>query len=152
MRWWSLLIFIFLSTSALAQDSARRATNKAEMLKRAEDLRVLATRAQDALRTRIGLEACTHIEGLFRGLPQHLTGIMAHMDNFDPRVAEMKNQSLDLLRETHKLHNTCLNGSLNPVSAREHLSLTQRLLGSHQALIRSRPTDFNNTYYYHYEF
>lgn len=152
MRWWSLLIFVLLSTSALAQNSARGATNRAEMLKRAEALRVSATRAQDALKARATPEACRHIEALFRGLPPHLTGIMAHMDNFDPRVAEMKNQALELLRETHKLHNTCQSGQLREAPAREHLSLTQRLLGAHQALIRSSPTDFNNTYYYHYEF
>lgn len=152
MRWWSLLIFVLLSTSALAQNSARGITNKAEMLKRAEALRVSATRAQDALKTRSTPEACRHIEALFRGLPPHLTGIMAHMDNFDPRVAQMKNEALELLRETHKLHNTCESGQLAVERARDHLNLMLRLLGVHLALIRSSHTDFNNTYYYHYEF
>lgn len=129
---------------------------KAEMLKRADHLRVISLAGEEFFDDQLLADGCGMVDKLFRGMPHHLTDIMARMDAFDKKVVMMQNESLDLLKETHRLSNRCKDGNdhefVDAGKAESHMKKAARMMKKHIGLIEDRPTDFNNSYYYHYDF
>jgi hypothetical protein len=148
----ALLLVAFTAMSQASTSNPK----KVEMLSRAEELRLIALSGEGFFDDNKLLDGCSSVDELFRGIPQHLIDIMSRMDAFDKKVVQMKNESLELLKETHRLNNRCTNGSdyqfVNSSQAEKHMKDAARMLKRHYGLIEDRPTDYNNSYYYHYDF
>lgn len=148
------LILVMLSIS-IARASVGN-NKKQEMLKRADHLRVISLSGEEFFDEHLLADGCGMVEELFRGMPHHLTDVMSRMDAFDRKVILMKNESLDMLKETHRLSNRCKNGVdhefVDASKAESHMKKAARMMKKHIGLIEDRPTDYSNSYYYHYDF
>ena len=148
-------LFLMLLSISIAHASAAK-TKKAEMLKRADHLRVISLSGEEFFDEHLLVDGCGMVDELFRGMPFHVTDIMSRMDAFDKKVVMMQNESIEMLKETHRLSNRCKNGNdhefVDASKAESHMKKAARMMKKHIGLIQDRSTDYNNSYYYHYDF
>lgn len=150
-----ILLSLLFSLGAQAQTmDARRA--KEEMLQRTHAMRVASDEGQELFRNIQLEEACKQVDIIFRVMPNHLSSIMSRMNIFDRKIQKLKAESLELLKEVHRLSNKCEMGeievSIDPDKARKFLKDFSKKIKKHEREIKRSSTDFNNTYYYQYEF
>lgn len=133
---------------------ARRA--KEEMIKRALEMRVASDEGQELFKNTQLDEACGQVNFIFKEMPNHLSSIMSRMNIFDRKIQKLKNDSLVLLKEVHRLNNKCGRGEnkefVDPDKAIKLLKDFSKKMKRHEREIKKSSTDFNNTYYYQYEF
>ena len=146
------LIFCF---GAQAQTMEAR-KGKQEMLKRAAEMRLASDEAQELFKSILLDEACEQVNFIFKEMPNHLSSIMSRMNIFDRKIQRLKDESLHLLREVHKLNNSCGLGEnkefVDPDKSRKFLKDFSKKIKKHEKVIKKSSTDYNNTYYYQYEF
>ncbi len=150
-----ILFTLFLSLGAQAQTmDARKA--KEEMLKRAQDMRVASDEAREMMGDLKIEEACQKVNFIYKEMPQHLSSIMSRMNIFEKKIQALKNESLELLQESHRLNNRCERGDsfefVDPDKAGKFLKDFSKKMKKHEKVIKKSSTEFSNTYYYQYEF
>lgn len=151
------LLFLTLALTFGAQAQTIGAQKvKEEMLQRTQEMRVHSDEARELLTALQIEEACQKVDFLFQQMPHHLSSIMSRMNIFEKKIQDLKDESLVLLKDTHRLHNRCTQGDsfefVDPRSARTFLRDFSKKMKKHEKLIKKSSTEFNNTYYYQYEF
>ncbi len=153
MKIWFLLIAFSLSAHAQTLGEIKI---KEDMLKRAREMRVASDEARELLSAIQVEEACQKVNFIFKEMPQHLSSIMSRMNIFEKKIQDIKDESLFLLQETHRLDNRCQQGQafefVDPKKAATFLKDFSKRIKKHEKLIKKSNTNFNNTYYYQYEF
>lgn len=150
-----LLLSLVLTFSAQAQTMGAIKA-KEEMLKRTQEMRVASDEARELLSDLQIEEACQKVNFIFKEMPNHLSSIMSRMNIFEKKIQNLKDESLNLLKDTHRLNNRCEQGDsfefVDPTAARSLLKDFSKKMKKHEKLIKKSSTEFNNTYYYQYEF
>jgi hypothetical protein len=150
-----LLLSLLLTFGAQAQTMGAIKA-KAEMLKRTQEMRVASDEARELLSALQLEQACQKINFIFKEMPNHLSSIMNRMNIFDKKIQGLKDESLNLLKDTHRLNNRCEQGDsfeyVDPTATQVFLKNFSKRIKKHEKLIKKSSTDFNNTYYYQYEF
>lgn len=150
-----LLLSLVFTFSAQAQTMGAIKA-KEEMLKRTQEMRVASDEARELLRDLQIEEACQRVNFIFKEMPNHLSSIMSRMNIFEKKIQDLKDESLTLLKENHRLNNRCEQGDsfefVDPKAARSYLKDFSKKIKRHERLIKKSSTEFNNTYYYQYEF
>jgi len=146
---------MLLSLNALAETKGAK-ERKAEMIGRAQDLRLVAETGEEMFKEEEYASGCESVAELFKGLPNHLTGILGSMDMRDRKVRRMQEEALVMLRDSHALHHRCERGENNEFvdakSARKQMKEMAKKLKRHANLIEDKSTAFENSYNYSYEF
>ncbi len=148
----ALMLFSFTASA----ETKEAKDKKLAMVNRAQDLRLVAETAEELFKAEEYASACESVDELFRGMPDHLTGILSSMDLFDGKVKKMHNEALVLLRDTHALNNRCNEGEdqqyVDAKKGRKQMKETAKKLKRHAGIIEDKSTGFSNTYRYDYEF
>jgi hypothetical protein len=150
-----LLLSLVFTFSAQAQTMGAIKA-KEEMLKRTQEMRVASDEARELIISLQIEEACQKVNFIFKEMPNHLSSIMSRMNIFEKKIQDLKDESLNLLKDTHRLNNRCEQGDsfefVDPKATRSFLKDFSKKMKKHEKLIKKSSTEFNNTYYYQYEF
>ena len=152
-----ILLSLALSFSSLAFGQSmevRRA--KADMIKRADDLKVAAEQGRLFFKQEKLKEGCDKVTFIFTNSPQHLTGIMNRMDMSKKKIRRIQNQALEMLRLAHAMDYTCKDGEnfekVDPDLFQKRLKNYAKMVKKQRNIIEDQDTDFDNEYHYSYEF
>ena len=150
-----LLTLLLLSFGAQAQ-SIDAGRIKKEILKRASELRAACDEGIEFFKNRQVQEGCEKVSFIFQEMPNHLSSVMSRMNIFDRKIEKIKTESLEMLKESHRLEMICKQDeagvNLDSEKARKFLRSFSKAMKRHEKVILKSSTDFNNTYYYQYDF
>jgi chromosome condensin MukBEF ATPase and DNA-binding subunit MukB len=152
---------LILGTLLLAATSANAQTlhekkNKEIMLKRLDEITSNVTGIRSDLKAEKMGEACTKIKTLFKLYPDHVTDIGVHLDPYQNKDAEIRNDSLNELISLHQDSQNCDQGKSGEYMDIKDLTMKMKKfdksLKRQRKIIQKANTGFENEFHYDYEF
>lgn len=154
MKTFITLMALVFAVPGLAQTMEKR-REKEEMIQRSKDLQKNAEEARKLFKLLKLEEGCAKVDFLFKNTSKHLTSIMSNMDILNRKVGRIQDEALDMLRSVHSMSNACKRGEnfekVDPDLFRDVLKDYAKKMKRHRNIIEDKSTDFDNSYYYHYE-
>jgi hypothetical protein len=151
-----LILSLFLVSSFASAQTLREQKIKKEMLTRVEKIIKIMEDTRDDLDRQDVDNACSKVKELFAIYPDHVKGILSHMNLFSKRVIDAKDESLSQLIFIHKQTLICGQGTgceyVDPKLLSKQLKVIVKSLKKQRKTILKGDTDFENTFHYEYEF
>lgn len=155
MKFSLLLATLMLSQISFAQTIKARKT-KQEMINRTELIITTVEATRKDLKTEDVISACQKISELYHIYKDHVEAIGTHLDFYNRRSNDAKDEALNQLIFVHRQSLICAQGKdseyVDPTKLRSELKDIEKSLKKQYRTIKKSDTSNENKFEYHYEF
>ncbi len=151
----SASLLLALSFSASAETMKEKKT-KEEMSKRIDDIKLKISEIRADLDDEKVVDACKKLKEVFAVYPDHVADVGIHMDPYDNKCAEIRNDALSELILIHSEVKVCEKGKdseyVDPELLSDKLKDVDKSLKRQRKVINKKDASYNNKFHYDYDF
>lgn len=154
----STLVLSFMVFASITSEAAtmREKKTKEEMLKRVDAISLKIESIRADLDDEKVKDACAKIQEIFIVYKDHVNDVGVHLDPFDSKTAEARNDSLSELISVHQEKANCERGVdsefVDPKELSRKMKSINKSLKRQRKIIEKKSAAFENNFQYEYEF